>query len=238
LRKVFQKAYRSLDQGASESDLERLGKPVALALEHLRKSREFDSLAFPDSPMLIGMDEVGRGPLAGPLVAVCVVIPTPPPLPFLRDSKKLSAAEREALVPRIIAAATHLGYGVVEAHEFGREMNLHHLTFLAMTRAITAAALPPGGALLVDGKFPLPSWTGPQRAVVKGDDTSFRIAAASVLAKVYRDQVMAACCPLYPQYGFSRNAGYGTSEHRQALLEHGPCPLHRVNFVRHLVQAG
>lgn len=211
-------------------------KAFNAAFEHYDRAVAFDRDAFPKNLSLVGMDEVGRGPLAGPLVAVCVLLsPSPPLLPFLRDSKKLSPAERESLVPRIKAAASHVGYGIVEAEEFGGEINLHHLTFLAMSRALEAAKLPKSCALLVDGKFPLPSWSGPQRAVIKGDDTSLSIAAASILAKVYRDALMLEACRTYPQYGFSRNVGYGTEEHRRAILEHGPCPLHRRNFIRTLM---
>lgn len=212
-------------------------RALNLALEQFDQMVAFDRQAFAEPSLRVGMDEVGRGPLAGPLVAVCLVLPSPPPLlPFLRDSKKLSAPERERLVPLIKACASHLGYGVVEAEEFGGEINLHHLTFLAMSRALKAARLPRRRcALLVDGKFPLPSWKGSQQAVVKGDDLSLSIAAASVLAKVHRDQVMRQACELYPQYGFSQNVGYGTEAHRRAILEHGPCPLHRKNFVRSIL---
>lgn len=242
MRKVFAQAYQMLDEGADLPGLRAafsptspLGRALEAALEHLEASQHFDRTAFPDGRVVVGMDEVGRGPLAGPLVAVCLVLPSPPPLLFLRDSKKLEASERQALAPRITAAASHLGYGVVEPREFGGATNLHHLTFRAMSRAIKAAGLPKGCALLVDGKFPLPTWRGPQRAVIKGDDTSFRIAAASILAKVYRDAIMTEACPRYPQYGFSKNVGYGTAEHQRALIEHGPCPLHRKNFVRRVL---
>ncbi len=212
------------------------GRALEAALSHFDATVDFDRQAFSSTSILVGMDEVGRGPLAGPLVAVCLVLSSPPPLlPFLRDSKKLSPAERESLVPRIKAVASHVGFGIVEAEEFGGETNLHHLTFLAMSRALESAELPKSCSLLVDGKFPLPSWSGPQRAVIKGDDTSLRIAAASILAKVYRDALMTEACRTYPQYGFSRNVGYGTEEHRRAILDHGPCPLHRRNFIRTLV---
>jgi ribonuclease HII len=237
MRKVFREAYRLLDDGADLDGLRAasLGRALETALDHLEKSLDFDRTAFEGEPVVVGMDEVGRGPLAGPLVAVCIVLPSPPLLPFLRDSKKLGPREREALAPRIAAAAAHLGYGIVEAEEFGGSVNLHHLTFQAMSRALKAAGLPKRCALLVDGKFPLPSWRGPQRAVIKGDDLSFRIAAASVLAKVYRDKVMTEACPSYPHYGFSKNVGYGTAQHQRALVEHGPCPLHRKNFVQRVL---
>lgn len=242
MRKVFRQVYQMLDEGAdlprlreSLSSQSAFGRALEAAIDHLEASQSFDLAAFPDRKIVVGMDEVGRGPLAGPLVAVCVVLPSPPPLLFLRDSKKLEASEREALAPRIAAAASHLGYGVVEPKEFGGATNLHHLTFRAMTRALKAAGLPRGCALLIDGKFPLPTWRGPQRAVIKGDDTSFRIAAASILAKVYRDRIMTEACSRYPQYGFSKNVGYGTADHQRALIEHGPCPLHRKNFVRRVL---
>jgi ribonuclease HII len=243
LRKIFRQVYELIDDGA---DLRRLrrhfqaktgsGRTLREALDHLKKSLAFDGNAFDEGTLVVGMDEVGRGPLAGPLVAACVIIPSPPSLPFLRDSKKLEPQEREALAPRIKRACSHLGYGVVEPEEFGGPVNLHHLTFLAMSRALQEAGLPASGcALLVDGKFSVPAWPGPQRAVIKGDDTSFRIAAASVLAKVYRDKIMTQACPSYPVYGFSKNVGYGTPEHRQALIEHGICPMHRKNFVQRVL---
>ncbi len=239
MRRAFSEFYAHLDGGLEVSKLRRklnkdstLARVLKPAFLHLNQSLKFDLAAFDGADFLVGMDEVGRGPLAGPLVAVCLVLPSPPPLLFLRDSKKLCAAEREFLVPRIEAAASHLGYGVVEPAEFGGETNLHYLTFLAMERAVEQAGISvERSALLIDGKFPLPSWTGRQQAVVKGDDRSFRIAAASILAKVYRDRIMTLAERDFPHYGFGRNVGYGTLEHRRALLDHGPCPLHRRNFV-------
>ncbi len=243
MRKVFRETYERLEKGLGRAELFAESAPTGssarallAAFEHYDRTQDFDQTAFEDEHTLVGMDEVGRGPLAGPLVAVCIILPSPPPLlPFLRDSKKLASDEREALVPRIEAAASHLGYGTVEPEEFGKAINLHHLTFLAMTRALEDARLPDGCALLVDGKFKHPLWPGPQRAVIKGDDSSLRIAAASVLAKVHRDRVMTEACRKYPEYGFSRNVGYGTEEHCRAILQHGPSPIHRKNFVASLL---
>lgn len=235
MRRAFQEVYELLDQGLHLDEVARRvpSRALSAAQEHLQRSLAFDRDAFAGVSLVAGIDEVGRGPLAGPLVAVCLLLsPTPPPWPFLRDSKKLSSAERQALAPRLAEAALRLGYGVVEPNEFELSSNLHQLTFVAMRRAVQAAGLPPDGALLIDGKYPLPGWPGLQRAVIRGDDTSLRIAAASVLAKVYRDQRMLEAEALYPQYGFARHVGYGTAAHREALERYGPCPLHRPSFVR------
>ncbi len=242
MRKVFARVYELLDQGcAAEEISEQLKgsakKSFEAALEHHRASTEFDRHGFGDGYGLIGVDEVGRGPLAGPLVAVCLSYSPPPPfLPFLRDSKKLGPQEREFLAVRVRQAASHVGIGTVEAAEFGQELNLHQLTFLAMTRAVEAAGLEKGRwGLLVDGKFKLPSWTGPQMAVIKGDDTSQHIAGASILAKVHRDRIMLEAARTYPEYDFENNVGYGTESHRKAILEHGPTPLHRTNFLQKIL---
>lgn len=245
MRKVFAQVYELLDQGlAADQVCEQLKgsalKSYQAALDHHHSSTEFDTHGFGPSYGVIGVDEVGRGPLAGPLVSVCLRFPSPPPfLPFLRDSKKLRAEEREFLAHRIRQCASHIGLGVVEPEEFGKTLNLHHLTFLAMSRAVEAAQLgdEPLG-LLVDGKFKLPSWSGPQLAVIKGDDTSQHIAGASVLAKVYRDNIMTEAAQRYPEYDFANNVGYGTEAHCQAILEHGPTPLHRSNFLQRLLPEG
>ena len=239
MRKAFSWTYESLSQGGTLADLAtreagRLTRTVMAALDHLNALTDFDHTAFGPPHQVIGLDEVGRGPLAGPLVACCVQLPYPAAveLPFLRDAKKLQADEREFLVQRIEQCAVQIGYGVVEAHEFGKELNLHQLTFLAMQRAVEQVDVPVHRfGLLVDGKFPLPQWTGLQKAVVKGDDTSLSVAAASVLAKVYRDRRMKELHERYPMYDFARHVGYGTDFHRQAILEHGPCPEHRSNFL-------
>lgn len=246
MRKAFEWTYQTLDEGRSRRSvisrckkLGRVGTATKEAFQLFDKLKKFDQTAFPGQT-IYGIDEVGRGPLAGPLVAACVELPSPLPLlPFLRDSKKLRSEEREILAKRIESQASQVAYGVVEAVEFGGELNLHHLTFLAMQRALeqmeNRGRMP---AVLVDGKFPLPSWNGPQAAVVKGDDLSLSIAAASVLAKVYRDRRMAELHATYPVYGFRAHVGYGTEKHREAILEHGPCPEHRSNFIVRILDTG
>lgn len=240
MRKAFEWTLQALESGQSRRSIllrsKALGRgssAVKDAFKLLDRLTKFDNTAFACQSAILGVDEVGRGPLAGPLVAACVQLPKPPPpLPFLRDSKKLLARERQVLAAHIKSRAIQFAIGVVEAHEFGGDLNLHYLTFEAMSRALSqmnTESLP--CAVLVDGKFPLPSWLGPQQAVIKGDDRSLSIAAASVLAKVYRDQRMEEMHDLYPQYGFAQHVGYGTESHRQAIFEHGPCPQHRVNFL-------
>lgn len=246
LRKAYRWTYEQLRQGRSRRSVllrsRSLGgsgsRAVKDAFKLLDKLSRFDLTSVSEGTTVFGIDEVGRGPLAGPLVACCVRLPYPavPVLPFLRDSKKLSAEEREDLAGELEGLATSVSYGVVEAHEFGGKLNLHHLTFLAMTRALSS--LPPnesGSYLLVDGKFCIPDQPFAQKAVIKGDDTSLSIAAASVLAKVKRDKMMHELHSRYPQYGFHSHVGYGTQAHRAAILKHGPCPQHRVNFIARIL---
>jgi ribonuclease HII len=175
---------------------------------------------------LAGVDEVGRGPLAGPVVAAAVVLPESGWPEGIRDSKKLTAAARERL-DALIRGCGAVGVAVVEAEEIDR-LNIHHATLTAMARA--AAALPTRPAhALVDGKF-LPALGIPATAVVKGDAQSLCVAAASIVAKVARDRIMARAAESHPAYGWVRNKGYPTPEHLLALGRHGPCPLHRRSF--------
>lgn len=182
----------------------------------------------------IGIDEAGRGPLAGPVSAAAVCLPAtlPPELDALNDSKQLSEAARERLFEPIRAVA--LGYGVVlidAAHIDA--INILEATREAMRQALDAAIKglgAPPRTILVDGHLPLPGWSGEQWPLVKGDGRSLNIAAASVLAKVTRDRFMVQAAERWPQYGFERHKGYGTKAHRRALTRHGPCPLHRRSF--------
>jgi ribonuclease HII len=177
--------------------------------------------------LLAGIDEAGRGPLAGPVVAACVALPAGVKLRGVRDSKEMTAAEREEAAVRIRAKAVAVGVGVGSVEEVDAH-NIRLASLLAMRRALTALGLEPQG-LLVDGKDPV--WCEvPCEAVVDGDAKSLAVAAASIIAKVTRDALMDAEEPLYPQYGFTRNKGYGTPEHLEALRLHGPCTIHRRSF--------
>ncbi|MGK0362366.1 MAG: ribonuclease HII [Bradymonadia bacterium] len=182
----------------------------------------------------LGIDEAGRGPLAGPVTAAAVCLPSllPASLATLNDSKKLSEAQRERLFEPIQACALAFGIASVDAPRID-VINILEATREAMRLAAQAAVAMLGRApatLLVDGNLRLPGWVGEQWALVKGDGRSVNIAAASVLAKVTRDRMMVAAARTWPVYGFERHKGYGTLAHRQALGLHGPCSLHRRSF--------
>jgi ribonuclease HII len=188
--------------------------------------------------LLCGVDEVGRGPLAGNVVAACVLIdPLSRPILGLNDSKKLTAAKREALAPRIREEALAFAIGEATVEEIDT-LNILQASLLAMRRAI--GSLPVGtdpALVLVDGNQKIPGLKLAQRTVVGGDGLSASIAAASILAKVARDSALNEADRLYPQYGFARHKGYGTAEHCAALRAHGPCPLHRRTFAPDLMNA-
>jgi ribonuclease HII len=178
--------------------------------------------------LILGVDEVGRGPLAGPVVACAVLLgPDTPSLAGVTDSKALSAAARESLVPQILGAARAVGLGAASVREIDR-LNIYHATTLAMRRAIARVA-PPYDLLLIDGR-PIASLGLPHQAVVKGDARCVAIACASILAKVTRDRLLAQLHVRYPSYGWARNAGYGTASHLLALAQHGPTAHHRMSF--------
>jgi ribonuclease HII len=174
-----------------------------------------------------GVDEAGRGPLAGPVVAAAVILPPDFNPVGVRDSKKLSPPAREQARERIEREACAVGVGLVEAAEIDR-LNILRATHEAMRRAL--AALPtPADAVLVDG-LPVPGLHERCQALVKGDDKSVSVAAASIVAKVTRDAIMTAAHEQFPVYDFGRHKGYPTPDHLRALDEHGPCPLHRRSF--------
>ncbi|MCG8616250.1 MAG: ribonuclease HII, partial [Desulfobacterales bacterium] len=174
-----------------------------------------------------GIDEAGRGPLAGPVVSAAVILPTGFHCPGLTDSKKLSEKKREALYPVIRERAVAVGVGIADHQEIDR-INVLQAALLSMKRAMEALS-PAPDYLLIDGKFTIDSDL-PQEAIVKGDSRSISVAAASIIAKVTRDRIMKELAERYPVYGFERHKGYPTKAHKQAILEHGPCPVHRRSF--------
>ena len=179
--------------------------------------------------LICGVDEAGRGPLAGPVCAAAVILPENLEIPGLNDSKKLSDKRRRELYPIIKEQAIAYGIAFATREEID-SINILQATFLAMERAINALQVKPELAL-IDGNrakdFGIPAET-----VIHGDGLSANIAAASVLAKVTRDDYMIDMAQKYPEYGFEVHKGYGTKAHYGALTEHGPCPIHRMSFLK------
>jgi len=201
-----------------------MGIPYASAMDLL----EYETKAVAGGyKNIAGVDEAGRGPLAGPVVAAAVIFPAKIDIAGLDDSKKLSPKKREELFPQIQAEAVAYGVAIVDSEVIDK-INILQASLLAMKQAVEQLQTVPD-LLLIDGNQKIDS-TLNQWAVVKGDSKSLSIAAASVLAKVTRDQVMKYYHKLYPQYEFHRHKGYGTKLHRDLIEEHGPCPIHRNTF--------
>ncbi len=178
-----------------------------------------------------GIDEAGRGPLSGPVVAAACVLEPGTEIPGLNDSKKLTPKNRDLLYDLVIERATDFAVGFATPEEVDR-INILNATMLAMRRAI-AALKEPADYALVDGNcirdYPIPA-----RAIIKGDSLSMSVAAASILAKVTRDRLCLEDDRQYPMYGFAKHKGYGTAEHIAALRTYGPCPIHRKTFLKFL----
>ena len=184
-------------------------------------------LALDAQGLVAGVDEAGRGPLVGPVVAAAVILDPRHPIAGLADSKTLSPAKRERLFHEIRAKALCCSVAEATAQEIDA-LNILQATLLAMQRAVAGLRLPPK-LVLVDGNR-LPVLPMRADAIVKGDSKVAAISAASIVAKVHRDQLCVALDALYPVYGFSKHKGYGTAEHLAALALHGPCPEHRISF--------
>lgn len=179
--------------------------------------------------VICGVDEAGRGPLAGPVCAAAVILPEGLEIPGLTDSKKLTDKKRRELFPLIQEQAIAYGIGMASQQEID-EINILQATFLAMKRALAQLSVQPDLAL-IDGNRET-DFGLPVKTVVKGDSLSANIAAASILAKVTRDDLMVEMAKTYPQYGFDVHKGYGTKAHYGALREFGPCEIHRMTFLK------
>ncbi len=191
-------------------------------------SRRFEAEAAAlGAERIAGIDEAGRGPLAGPVVAAAVILSHDDDIPGLNDSKLLSETVRDKLFPAIQATSRAVAVGIVPP-ELIDKINILEATKVAMIRAINELHAPPD-YLLIDGPLSL-DLDIPQIGIVKGDRKSVSIAAASIVAKVTRDRIMKELHRQYPMYGFDRHKGYGTEAHRRALVEYGPCPVHRLCF--------
>lgn len=183
--------------------------------------------------LVCGVDEAGRGPLAGPVCAAAVILPEDTVIEGLNDSKKISEKKRELLYDIICekALAYCISFGSLEEIE---QLNILEATFLAMNRSIDGLSVKPDYAL-IDGNRVPKGIKVPCETVVKGDAKSASIAAASILAKVTRDRLLLEYDSEYPQYNFKKHKGYGTKEHTDLILKHGPCPIHRMSFLKKLL---
>lgn len=182
---------------------------------------------------IAGMDEAGRGPLAGPVVAAAVILDPSKEILYINDSKKLSEKKREELCPEILEKALAVGVGIVSPERID-EINILQATYEAMRQAAAGLSLAPG-LMLVDA-VKVPGLEIPQLPIIKGDAKSLSIAAASIVAKVTRDRLMQEYDAVYPEYGFAGHKGYGTAAHIEALKKYGPCPIHRRSFIGHFVE--
>ena len=207
------------------------GEKLELELKRLEAMRayekEYDACSF-----ICGIDEAGRGPLAGPVVAGAVVLKKDAQILYLNDSKKLSEKRREELYLEIQEKAVSWAVGIA-GPERTDEINILQATYEAMREAVSKLSVPPD--ILLNDAVTIPGLDIPQVSIIKGDAKSVSIAAASVMAKVTRDHMMARYGELYPQYGFAKHKGYGTAAHIAALKEFGPCPIHRRSFIKNFV---
>ena len=187
---------------------------------------------YADRGYLCGIDEVGRGPLAGPVVAGAVILPKDCEILYLNDSKKLSEKKRELLYDEIMEKAVATGIGIVGPERID-EINILQATYEAMRMAITSLQVKPD--LLLNDAVTIPQVTIPQVPIIKGDAKSVSIAAASIIAKVTRDRMMVQYAEWFPGYEFASNKGYGSAKHIAALKELGPCVIHRQSFIKNFV---
>ncbi|MFC1478217.1 ribonuclease HII [Candidatus Margulisiibacteriota bacterium] len=178
--------------------------------------------------IIAGIDEAGRGPLAGPVVAAAVILPQNCSIDGITDSKKLTHKKREELFT-VITKHAHVGIGIVSEKDID-DINILQATFKAMRKAVINLTVKPT-KLIIDGNFVIPRHKIAQEAIIKGDLKEQSIGAASIIAKVTRDRILLDMHEQYPQYNFAKHKGYGTKEHREAILQHGPSPIHRRSFV-------
>ncbi|WP_347488561.1 ribonuclease HII [Desulfoscipio sp. XC116] len=197
-------------------------------LERLKEIHKYEeSCCFKGYKLIAGVDEAGRGPLAGPVAAGAVILPDDIEICGVNDSKQLSNKKRKQLAGQIKEAALCWSIGLATEEEI-EKLNIRNATHLAMARAVNKLKIKPD-ILLVDG-FLIPDLEIEQQAIVGGDGKSVSIAAASILAKVERDRIMDKYHATYPEYGFDKHKGYGTKQHFEAIMRYGPCPIHRKDF--------
>ena len=226
--------YEKDERSGVKSLVEKAGKRIQkleaeyARIENLKKYEK----EYADAGYICGIDEVGRGPLAGPVVAGAVILPKDCDILYINDSKKLSAAKREELYDVIMEKAVAVGIGMASPQRID-EINILQATYEAMREAISKLSVKPD--VLLNDAVKIPQVDIRQVPIIKGDAKSVSIAAASIVAKVTRDRLMEEYDKVLPGYGFASNKGYGSAEHIAALKEIGPSPIHRQSFIGHFV---
>ena len=213
-------------------------------LERLKEIKKIEEELYEKGiTSIAGIDEAGRGPLAGPVVVACVVMPRDSMIEGVNDSKKVSEKKRERLYEEIIEEAIGYGVGIISQEEIDR-INILNATKEGLTTAIKEMEkdlqvkkreIKKPEIILVDALTKIDTDHIPYRSIIKGDAKSYSIAAASIIAKVTRDRIMRQWDEIYPQYGFIQHKGYGTKKHIEAIKQYGPCPIHRKSFITHFV---
>ncbi len=231
---AFMESYGFDDRGGVQKLVQAAQKRKDKHLEELARTenlkkyeKEYDNYVY-----ICGIDEVGRGPLAGPVVACAVILPKDCDILYINDSKKLSAAKREELYDEIMEKAVSVGLGLVGPERID-EINILQATYEAMRQAV--GKLEPQPDLLLNDAVTIPGLSMKQVPIIKGDAKSISIGAASIVAKVTRDRMMEEYDHMFPEYGFASNKGYGSAEHIAALKAFGPTPIHRRSFIKNFI---
>lgn len=205
-------------------------------LERITNLKQIENKLYEEGTRTIcGIDEAGRGPLAGPVVVAAVIMPKESMIEGVNDSKKVSEKKRELLYEQIIKEAVSYSVGIIDQKEID-EVNILNATKKGLTLAIKGLKVKPD-RILVDALTKIDTCNIPYTSIIKGDAKSYSIAAASIIAKVTRDRIMREWSEIYPQYGFEKHKGYGTKMHMDAIKEYGLCPLHRLSFVKNIMIA-
>ena len=204
-------------------------------IERLTKLKEIEEKIYNSKEVkyICGIDEAGRGPLAGPVVIAAVIMPRNSMIEGVNDSKKVSEKKREKLYEEITSSSIAWAVGIIDQNEID-DINILNATKKGLTQALTELEQGPD-IILVDALTKIDTLGIPYESIIKGDAKSYSIAAASIVAKVTRDRIMRQWDEIYPQYGFEKHKGYGTAMHIKAIKEYGPCPLHRKSFIKNFI---
>lgn len=233
-RTAFLQAYQEDTRAGVQAFLARVQKELEKEEAERQRIWQMQALErkYCEYSAICGIDEVGRGPLAGPVVAGAVILPRNCEILYINDSKKLSEKKREELYDQIMEQAVSVGIGCV-SHEQIDQSNILLATYEAMRQAVGKLSVMPD--LLLNDAVTIPGLSMKQIGIIHGDATSLSIAAASIVAKVTRDRMMVEYDSFYPEYHFAENKGYGSAAHIEALKKYGPCPLHRRSFIKNLL---